>query len=297
MSNDRKSPGLKAGASASSRRVSNRLVALSSAAVLAVYSAGYLRTQAAADRFDAEVGQRRPVLPAPAPTLFGSRETPPPPAAPATASASAGGRATATASSPSPPPAAVVPTPAAVSPAPPAESTPPSKPLMPVASRAESASAARATTTTATRVDEAASEPKAAPEEARPAAQPVAPAAAPALPAAPATAVAASDAPAPSLPPPPAAPAAPRYKDGTFIGWGTSRHGDIAAQVVIANGRITSATIAECLTRWPCTWIEALPGQVVARQSPETDYVSGATQSTNAFYYAVVQALGKASLP
>ena len=34
-----------------------------------------------------------------------------------------------------------------------------------------------------------------------------------------------------------------------------------------------------------------LPPQVVSRQSPEVDYVSGATQSTNAFYYAVVEAL------
>jgi len=33
---------------------------------------------------------------------------------------------------------------------------------------------------------------------------------------------------------------------------------------------------------------------VVARQSPEVDYVSGATQSTNAFYYAVVEALARA---
>ena len=30
------------------------------------------------------------------------------------------------------------------------------------------------------------------------------------------------------------------------------------------------------------------------RQSPEVDYVSGATQSVNAFYYAVVEALNKA---
>jgi uncharacterized protein with FMN-binding domain len=33
---------------------------------------------------------------------------------------------------------------------------------------------------------------------------------------------------------------------------------------------------------------------VVARQSAEVDYVSGATQSTNAFYYAVVEALSRA---
>ena len=37
-----------------------------------------------------------------------------------------------------------------------------------------------------------------------------------------------------------------------------------------------------------------LPPQVIARQSPEVDFVSGATQSTNAFYYAVADALKKA---
>jgi uncharacterized protein with FMN-binding domain len=85
-----------------------------------------------------------------------------------------------------------------------------------------------------------------------------------------------------------------QYTDGTFTGWGTSRHGDIQASVEIRNGRIASASISECLTRYSCSWISALPGQVVSRQSAEVDYVSGATQSSNAFYYAVVEALHKA---
>ena len=55
-----------------------------------------------------------------------------------------------------------------------------------------------------------------------------------------------------------------------------------------------SAAITQCLTRYSCSWIEHLQGQVVIRQSPEVDYVTGATQSTNAFYYAVVEALSKA---
>jgi uncharacterized protein with FMN-binding domain len=55
-----------------------------------------------------------------------------------------------------------------------------------------------------------------------------------------------------------------------------------------------SATIAQCLTRYSCSWIAALPPQVVSRQSPNVDYVSGATQSVNAFYDAVVDALNKA---
>jgi uncharacterized protein with FMN-binding domain len=84
------------------------------------------------------------------------------------------------------------------------------------------------------------------------------------------------------------------WKDGTFTGWGGSRHGDIQATVEIKAGRIISAWISICATQYSCSWIDSLPGQVVARQSPEVDFVSGATQSTNAFYYAVVQALRKA---
>ena len=95
-------------------------------------------------------------------------------------------------------------------------------------------------------------------------------------------------------PTPTPAPAAPIYKDGQYSGWGTSRHGDIQATVVIEGGRIASAFISQCLTRYSCSWVAHLQGQVVTRQSPEVDYVSGATQSTNAFYYAVVEALAKA---
>jgi uncharacterized protein with FMN-binding domain len=93
---------------------------------------------------------------------------------------------------------------------------------------------------------------------------------------------------------PPHANQPPALRDGTYTGWGTSRHGDIQAAVVIQDGRIVSASIAQCLTRYSCSWIAALPPQVVSRQSPDVDYVSGATQSTNAFYYAIVEALAKA---
>jgi uncharacterized protein with FMN-binding domain len=104
----------------------------------------------------------------------------------------------------------------------------------------------------------------------------------------------------PAIAPPAAAPAAPaaaeaaKWKDGTYKGWGTCRHGDIEAQVVIAGGRITSASISQCLTRYTCDVIGRLPPQVLQRQSAEVDYVTGATESANAFYYAVVEALGKA---
>jgi uncharacterized protein with FMN-binding domain len=251
------------------QRVSHGLVALSSAVVMAVYSAGYLRTQDAADRFEAEAGQRRPAVPDPAPAAAGTPEGTPPAIdaqpvapeaeAPARPPAEVGAKTTPAIASPASIPEPVAkPKPSPTSAAPATSATPVANPVAPVP--VESGAAARA------------------PEPAS------------------AIAPAGTTAPEPA-PAAPAAPAAPRYKDGTYTGWGTSRHGDIEAQVVIINGRITSATIAQCLTRWPCSWIEALPGQVVARQSPETDFVSGATQSTDAFYYAVVQALGKAALP
>jgi uncharacterized protein with FMN-binding domain len=82
-----------------------------------------------------------------------------------------------------------------------------------------------------------------------------------------------------------------KWKDGTYSGWGSSRHGDIQASVQIANGEIVNAWISQCLTNYSCSWIERLPPQVITRQSAEVDYVSGATQSTNAFYSAVVGAL------
>ena len=85
-----------------------------------------------------------------------------------------------------------------------------------------------------------------------------------------------------------------QLKDGVFYGWGTSRHGDIQAAVEIKDGKIVGAYISQCLTRYSCSWISALPPEVTQRQSAEVDYVSGATQSSNAFYYAVVEALKKA---
>jgi uncharacterized protein with FMN-binding domain len=103
----------------------------------------------------------------------------------------------------------------------------------------------------------------------------------------------------PTAPPPTTSTPTPTpqraYKDGTYAGWGSSRHGDIEATVVIAGGRIVSTAITQCLTRYSCSWIAALPGQVISRQSADVDYVSGATQSTNAFYYAVADALAQAS--
>ncbi len=94
--------------------------------------------------------------------------------------------------------------------------------------------------------------------------------------------------------PPTPAPQQAQYKDGSYVGWGTSRHGDIEATVEIKSGRIVSAEITDCRTRYSCSRIAALPPQVLAKQGAEVDYVSGATQSSDAYFYAVVDALKKA---
>ena len=225
--------------SGGSGRIANSLVALSSAAVLTVYSAGYLRTRAAAEKLDAAERSRVVIPPAPS-----SQPTPPIPA-PGVIRAS------------------TLATPAAA----PSEARvrmprPDARPT----GTPEAPSPRTATTTSAT---------------------PVAPVATPAAQVA--------EPPATLTPTPTATPAPPvQYKDGTYTGWGTSRHGDIEATVTITGGRIASALISQCLTRYSCSWVAHLQGQVVDRQSPEVDYVSRATQSTNAFYYAVVQALSKA---
>ena len=192
------------------------LVALSSAAVLAVYVAGYVRTRAAADRFAAEAAPRR--APAATPPLV---QAPPP-----------------------------------------LPSIQPGEPVI-----------APPTERVRTRARAAARE--AATEAEAPAAPIVEPV------------------PITAAPPPAPAPEA-QFKDGTYLGWGYCRHGDIQASVVIEGGRITSATVARCLTRYSCSWIEPIYPQVVSRQSPEVDYVSGATESTDAFHDAVADALSKA---
>jgi uncharacterized protein with FMN-binding domain len=207
-----------------SKKIANSLVTASCAGVLAVYIAGYTRTQHAADRFAAQVAERRPLMhdtsmpPTPLPFL-----APEPTAARVTAM-------------PKPLPPAV--------PAKPAEMPPVETPVVAMPEPVKLAEPAPIP------------EPKA---EEKP------------------------------VPPP-----APVWKDGTYTGWGYSRHGNIEASVIIEGGRIASATISQCRTRYSCSVIEKLPPQVAERQSPDVDYVSGATQSADAFYGAVVAALGKA---
>jgi uncharacterized protein with FMN-binding domain len=102
---------------------------------------------------------------------------------------------------------------------------------------------------------------------------------------------AAADSPTPQLPAAPAPPRQGQYKDGTYLGWGYSRHGDLEASVVVQDGRIVSAEITQCLTRYSCSVIDTLPSQVISRQNAFVDLISGATESANAFSNAIYRAL------
>lgn len=85
------------------------------------------------------------------------------------------------------------------------------------------------------------------------------------------------------------------YRDGSYVGLGRSRHGNIEVTVVVQGGKIASAKISQCGTRYPCSMISALPGEVIAQQSANVDFVSGATDSSTAFTDAVANALAKGS--
>ena len=234
----------------------NHLVALSSAAVMTIYAAGFIRTRSAAARLEA--AERPRVVIPDTPATGAPREEGIPEVAPAPVVASSTTAATTAAATPAP----------TVS-----SANAPAKPRKARATTADASKPATSQTATATTT------PTSSATETTPAAG------AP-------TASAATTTPEPTPTPTPTP--APGWKDGTYSGWGTSRHGDIEATVVIDGGKITSAVISQCWTRYSCSWVAHLQAQVVTRQSPEVDWVTGATQSVNAFYYAVVQALSKA---
>ncbi len=220
------------------KKVATSLVALSSAAVLAIYAAGYSKTRSAAEDLEAAT-QRRPVVPAPNPTA--SLDVPIPAA----------------------------PLPAAVDTqmdTRPSSASPPTTPAVTSDPAERTLKLEKPSPTLAVAKDTVASPlPNPAASTARP----------------------------PNAEPPAAEPTT-AYKDGTYYGWGYSRHGDIYSFVVIEKGRVVHSGYDKCRTLWPCTLVDHLGPQVVSRQSAEVDYVSGATESGNAFYWGIVEALSKA---
>ncbi|HWE53503.1 MAG TPA: hypothetical protein VG273_27175 [Bryobacteraceae bacterium] len=256
----------------SNKKIANGLVAVSSAAVMAVYAAGYTRTRSAADQLEGQSAERRPPMPRPGPARISPvAEIRPAPAAPATplpVSDLATGKEEPKLMAKVIPPAAKK-AEAAESAAAPAATTP--APAV-AATSSKQPAAVPAASTAVTPAPVAAAAPAATQQSTQQSAQTAAQAAYKAI----------IDA---ALPP---------WKDGTYEGWGTCRHGDLAVKVVVEAGKISSAFVSQCLTRYSCDIIDKLPPQVVQKQSPEVTYVSGATQSTDAYYWAVVVALGKA---
>jgi len=243
------------------RRRSNTLVAISSAAVMSVYAAGFMRTRAAAERLEQSSRARIPVIPAPAP---------------------------------------VVPEPAAKISQPSPEELPKTAPAPKLQLQAQQKAIVEPETgrrdiavAITSNKPEKLDEPAAAKPETVTISTPAS-----------TTTTAAAPVATPSTPTPAAEPQSPsaemllggtELKNGTFLGWGTSRHGDIQASVTIFSGRITAVSIAQCRTRYSCDVIAHLPAKVLRDQTPEKiNNVSGATQSVDAFYYAVIDAINKA---
>jgi len=265
------------------------LVALSSAAVLAVYSAGYARTRSAADQLEAQSAERRP--PPPGMGRRAARAGSPSGASSQQVQENSAGNA--------PAPSDFAPQPhnsdnqpallASVEPLRSASST------GPAASASSSTSAISALSVATSSAPAQSAQPSGSQQTQAPQSQ---------------ASSYSSSAPSssafqiPLIPPiehktetvsaAPAKAAAPAWKDGTYFGWGSCRHGDIQAEVYVEGGRIIVASISDCRTRYSCNVIDKLPPEVAQRQSPEVDYVSGATESATAFYYAVVDALSKA---
>lgn len=85
------------------------------------------------------------------------------------------------------------------------------------------------------------------------------------------------------------------YRDGTYVGRGSSRHGDIEATVVIQGGQIVSADVSACGTRYSCRYMRPLIAEVINSQDAPVDHVSGASDSSKAYTEAVQAALSQAS--
>jgi uncharacterized protein with FMN-binding domain len=84
------------------------------------------------------------------------------------------------------------------------------------------------------------------------------------------------------------------YKDGSYTGDGNSRHGGMQVTVVIKDGKIASANVTSCGTRYPCSDINPLVRAAVSNQSVPANHVSGATDSSGAYKQALTNALKQA---
>ncbi|MBX5437281.1 MAG: FMN-binding protein [Alicyclobacillaceae bacterium] len=86
------------------------------------------------------------------------------------------------------------------------------------------------------------------------------------------------------------------YRDGTYVGVGQTRIGAVQVAVTLKHDRITDVKITGYTTHYPISYIDPiLPQELLQRQDiNKIDVVSGATLSTEDFYYAVQSALAQA---
>ena len=69
---------------------------------------------------------------------------------------------------------------------------------------------------------------------------------------------------------------------------------DIAPGATLGEADLTVARVERCLTRYSCSWITPIPPRILLKQGTTYDYVSGATESSDAFQDAVSEALSQA---
>lgn len=86
------------------------------------------------------------------------------------------------------------------------------------------------------------------------------------------------------------------HKNGTYTGVGETRIGAVQVQIKLLNDKITNVQITGYSTHYPISYIDpVLPQELLARQDVnKIDVVSGATLSTEDFYYAVQSCLQQA---
>jgi uncharacterized protein with FMN-binding domain len=93
---------------------------------------------------------------------------------------------------------------------------------------------------------------------------------------------------------PPSPPAPAGLKAGKYRGRSRCRHGYIEAEVHILNGLIIDLSITACDVQYDCGDLEVLNLGIYENQRPTVDYVAGSTESTIAYYGAIMNALAKA---
>lgn len=87
-----------------------------------------------------------------------------------------------------------------------------------------------------------------------------------------------------------------KWKDGAYQGAAGGMHGDIAVTVTVEKGRISKVSVdrQEETAGVADLALTRVPEQIIKKQTPEVDAVSGSTVTSKAIMAAVQDALAKA---